>query len=105
MNLILTPPIVFIIFIALGILFVYTFNSLAPKGKLSYGKYRQYASGQNIDPIRISPDYSGFFPFAFLFTLLHVVILVIATIPDDILGLPLCYLAVAALAVYILIRR
>ncbi|MBQ9992239.1 MAG: hypothetical protein IJP33_02280 [Firmicutes bacterium] len=105
MSFLLTPPVAFAIFIILGLLFVYTMNGLAPKGSESEAKLKQYASGQDIAPVRISPDYSGFFPFAFLFTLMHVVVLVVATLPQDVLGLPLLYLAAAALVVYILIRR
>lgn len=102
---ILTPPVVFAAFIVLGLLFVYCFNSLAPKGSASFGKGKPYASGQIIDPVRIAPDYSGFFPFAFLFTLLHVVVLVIATLPQSFSALSLFYLLAAALAIFVLIRR
>jgi NADH-quinone oxidoreductase subunit A len=55
----------------------------------------------------IQPDYSQFFPFAFFFTVLHVVALVIATIPvaPDTITIALVYILVASVGLLTLLRR
>lgn len=55
------------------------------------GKLKPYASGEDVQNHRAQPDYGQFFQFAFFFTLLHVVALIVATVPR---GVP----AAAALA-------
>ena len=52
----------------------------------------------------MSPDYSQFFPYAFFFTIMHVLTLIIATAPVDALTLPLLYVAVGILALLIIFR-
>ena len=104
-NILLSPPITFMIFITLGLVFSYLTSFLSAKGAESSGKYTSYACGQTNYDNRISPDYSQFFPYAFFFTIMHVLVLVIATAPKDVLALPLLYLAVGVLALVILFRR
>lgn len=74
-------------------------------GSESAGKYTSYACGQGNVPNRVSPDYSQFFPYAFFFTIMHVLVLVLATVPNDVLLLPLIYLGIGFLALFILFRR
>lgn len=104
-EILLSPPLVFAIFIALGLTFSYLTSFLSAKGTESGGKYLSYACGQSNYANRISPDYSQFFPYAFFFTVMHVLVLVIATAPKDVLTLPLVYLAAGVLALVILFRR
>ena len=67
-----------------------------------------YACGEeNIDNM-IQPDYSQFFPFAFFFTILHVVALMIATVQVDsprAIAIAFVYIAVAIVGLMILLRR
>ena len=42
---------------------------------------KEYACGEDLPTAMIQPDYSQFYPFAFYFTILHVVALMIATVP------------------------
>ena len=56
----------------------------------------------------IQPDYSQFFPFAFFFTMLHVVALMIATVPvgtETPFLLPVVYVIGAIIGLVILLRK
>lgn len=104
-KILLSPPITFIIFLALGMLFSYLGSLISAVGSDSAGKYTSYACGQANVPNHVSPDYSQFFPYAFFFTIMHVLVLVLATVPGDELLLPLIYLGAGFLALFILFRR
>ncbi len=54
--------------------------ALKPK-KIPAGLTKEYSCGEDIKTHMIQPDYTQFFPFAFYFTILHVVALMIATVP------------------------
>jgi len=45
------------------------------------GKLKAYACGEDIPQTMVQPDYGQFFPFAFFFTILHVVALTVTTLP------------------------
>jgi hypothetical protein len=80
------------------------FRRKGPRGALD----KPYAGGEDIDSHRVQPDYSQFFPFAFFFTILHVVTLIVATSPAGIAGsaaFAVLYVLGALLALYILFRR
>ncbi len=104
--LLLAPPIAFIIFIIIGAVLSKSVARLAPKtDSIALGKNDSYACGQKNVVHGVSPDYSQFFPYAFFFTIMHVLVLVIATAPKEALTLPLLYLAVGVLALVIIFRR
>jgi NADH-quinone oxidoreductase subunit A len=81
-GLLLTPPIAFIIVFVAALCFAYALSKLAirPK-KVPEGLTKEYACGEDLPTAMIQPDYSQFYPFAFYFTILHVVALMIATVP------------------------
>jgi NADH:ubiquinone oxidoreductase subunit 3 (subunit A) len=81
-GLLLTPPIVFILVLAVALCLAFLLSKLALKPKkLPAGLTKEYACGEDLPTPMIQPDYSQFFPFAFYFTILHVVALMIATVP------------------------
>jgi len=81
-ELLLSPPVVFIVIMLAAIFFAYLLSKLALKPKnVPAGLTKEYACGEDIKTHMIQPDYSQFFPFAFYFTILHVVALMIATVP------------------------
>ena len=45
------------------------------------GLCKPYACGEDLQNPRVQPDYSQFFPFAFFFTIMHVMALIITTVP------------------------
>jgi len=81
MDILLFPPVVFII----SLLFSVGLSELlagwapAPGTEAGSGKNKPYACGEDIPVGKVLPDYHEFFPFAIFFTLLHVAGLVIAT--------------------------
>lgn len=82
---------------------------LAPKGADSPGKTKAYACGENPITNRVQPNYGEFFPFAFFFTIMHVVALMVATVPagglGKCLGIVALYLLAALSGLFILFRE
>lgn len=104
-SIILAPPIVFLIFIALFLLFsksLTRYSHINIKGKHGLDAY---ACGQRNIQNYINPDYSEFFPLAFFFTLMHVLTLVVATAPYDAQLLPVVYILTGILVMIIIFRR
>jgi len=80
------------------------FRRKGPRGALD----KPYAGGEDVEKHRFQPDYSQFFPFAFFFTILHVVTLIVTTSPAHAMGsvaFALVYVLGALLALFILFRR
>ncbi|MBI5543167.1 MAG: hypothetical protein HY901_04720 [Deltaproteobacteria bacterium] len=111
-TLLLLPPVLFVVVLGLVVLEYVSFGALSlkqPPGKAQPpGKLKPYACGEDVADHKAQPDYSQFFPFAFFFTIMHVVALVVATIPS---GVPLAsavavaFLVSAAVGLFILFRR
>jgi hypothetical protein len=81
-ELLLSPPIVFFVIMVAVIFFAFVISKLALKPKkIPEGLTKEYSCGEDIKTHMIQPDYTQFFPFAFYFTILHVVALMIATVP------------------------
>ncbi len=104
-DFLLLPPIAFLIFLLLSMGISLLTRIFAAKGKDSLGKLTAYACGQVTQVNKIQPDYREFFPFAFFFTIMHVVVLIIATMPAGAMWLAVLYIAIAVLALRILFRR
>ena len=103
-NLLLSPPIDFLILLVVFALMSWLAKPLSPVGKETAGKGEPYACGQNVSTGRIQPSYNEFFPFAFFFTIMHVAALVLGTVPADAAWMAIPFLAIAALAIVILFR-
>ena len=106
----LLPPIAFlIIFVVIWLQYagleVFSSGEKWPEEK---GKKESYACGHDVPDSRVNPNYSQFFPFAFFFTIMHVVALVVATYPRGDTG-AICmgvgYLVTAAVSLFILFKR
>jgi NADH:ubiquinone oxidoreductase subunit 3 (subunit A) len=79
-----SPPVAFIIILlVLGILAWLSSYCAFRKRRNSLEAEKAYACGEDFEDHLIQPDYSQFFPFAFFFTILHIVALVIATVPTE----------------------
>jgi NADH:ubiquinone oxidoreductase subunit 3 (subunit A) len=95
----LVPPVAFAV--VLGSVWLQSrgmdWFALKPKGKQEPGgKLESYACGEDVKEHKSQPNYTQFFHFAFFFTILHVIALIVATLPRGSLG-------AAALAVVMLI--
>ena len=106
-SFLLLPPVVFVIILVTVLLFAHFASKLSMKGKEASGKRKAYACGEDLGEHRLQPDYSQFFSFAFFFTIMHVVVLVIATAPVGFLVsiMGCIYIAAAVVALLILFRR
>jgi len=104
-DLLLSPPITFLIVLAVVGLLTLLVKGLAAPGKPSPGKNEPYACGQDVPTGRIQPGYDDFFHFAFLFTVLEVAALVVATVTAQAIWLAIGVLLVVLLAIIILFRR
>lgn len=103
-SMLLSPPLAFLIVLVLSLILSRVFSSFSVEGTSSPGKFEAYACGEDTFSNRVRPDYGEFFPFAFFFTIMHVIALIITTVPSGVYGLPLLYLLVAVLALLILFR-
>jgi hypothetical protein len=108
-GLILVPP------IALTILVLVVWALSRASGSLGFHRRdargaidKPYAGGENIERHRVQIDYAQFYPFAFFFTILHVVTLIVATAPGHTLQslvTAVIYILGALLGLSILLRR
>ena len=104
-QILLSPPLALLVLLLVGLILSYLAASLAAPGKDSQRKLESYACGQRNVTHNVVPDYGQFYPYAFFFTVMHVLVLVVATAPADALTLPLLYLAAGVLALLIIFRR
>ena len=108
-DLILTPPVAFLIILSAVTLISYLLSFLSSKPKSDDAALdKSYACGEEVLDQRVQPDYAAFFPFAFFFTILHVVALMITTVPIQTaqsLAIALIYIVGAITALFILFRR
>ena len=108
-NIILTPPVAFLVILATVIILSSLLSRISFKAKPDQeASTKAYACGEDMPTSMIQPDYSAFFPFAFLFTILHVVALIVATVPMETAGsfaTAILYVAGAVTALFILFRR
>jgi hypothetical protein len=99
------PPTIFLLFFALIFLGSKGLARYSLQGSKGGNKTESYACGQRNIENYINPDYSEFFPFAFFFTIMHVLVLVVATAPRDALLLPVLFIISGILSMVIIFRR
>ena len=108
-NILLTPPVAFVIVLVSMLLFSRFLSILSCKPKThGEGECKSYACGEDVSTNLMQPDYSQFFPFAFFFTILHVFTLIIATVPALTFGsfaIAVIYILAAITGLVILFRR
>jgi len=104
-EILLAPPVVFVIMLAVAGLLSLAVKTLATRSNPSPGKKEPYACGQDVPTGKIQPGYKDFFHFAFLFTILEVVALLLGTATSNVVWLTIGILAVVVLAIFILFRR
>jgi len=104
-----SPLVAFIIICAVVVLSSLLLSRCAFREKVHPdGEKKAYSCGEEFTGHTIKPDYSQFFPFAFFFTILHVVALVIATVPIarmETLAISIVYIVGAIVGLFILLRR
>ena len=108
-NIFLSPPAAFVIVSVVVLVFAAVLTLLAFKsGRRAEDICKAYACGEDIKNHFVQPDYNKFFPFAFFFTVLHVLALILTTVPKmtpDVLVLALLYLGGAVAGLRIFFRK
>ena len=105
-DILISPPVAFVLFLAIGYLLYVVGSRMAPKLKKTGGKLATYACGEDLPGIKIQIGYRLFFFVALFFTMMHVAALVIATIPGGkIVFFGIMYLVMISLSIAALITR
>lgn len=103
-GLIYSPPIVFLMFIVLFLAGSKYFSLYSHRNAARVQGLESYACGQRDVRHYVNPDYRQFFPFAFFFTIMHVLALVVATASYEALLMPVVYIAAGILAMIIIFK-
>lgn len=104
-RILFSPPVVAIVFFLLLYGVSELFGKYAYRGRLAEHETDPYACGQRGVETYISPDYGEFYPFAALFTIVHVLVLVVATAPEREILLPAVFLLMSLGALHIVFRK
>jgi len=105
-EILLSPPVAFVLILAVSVLLYLLGKRMAPKPTKSGGKLTSYACGEDIPGSKIQFGYRLFFFVALFFTIMHVAALVIATVPAGKIALfAVLYLTVVFLSILALITR
>jgi len=105
-SFLLSLPIAFLLFLGAAALLYALGSRLAPKLRAVGGKLTTYACGEDIPGVKIQFGYRLFFFIALFFTIMHVAVLVIATVPAGKLALfAVLYLLVIFLSILALVTR
>ncbi len=101
----LSPPLLFIFFFAIFALSSRWLSRYANKTPLSQRALDAYACGQRDVENYVNPDYSQFFQYAFVFTVVHVMILVVGTAPAEARLFPILYIVTGMLTILLVFKR
>ena len=82
MNFLLSPLVILGVFLLIAYIIYRIGGSLAPKTTQSDDKLMGYASGENVEATKVTQSYS-LFHIAFIFTIFHVAILLLAMVPNS----------------------
>ena len=105
MDILTFVPFIFVLYLLLIVLFTLFLRKGENRSLGNLHERDPYASGQrNVDHL-VHPTYYRTFAYAFFFTVMHVLVLVIATAPRGEIGLPLVYVAFGVLAMIILLKK
>jgi NADH:ubiquinone oxidoreductase subunit 3 (subunit A) len=102
MNILLSPPLAFLIYIPLVFAIFFVGRGLAGKGHPSEGKSSLYSSGEEAPTTLAAPGYRPFFLVAFFFAILHLGMLVLGTGSLNVMMVPYLIGLVLALIALIL---
>jgi len=109
-KLILLPPPAFLIIFSFAIIFgqvFLRFLTFKKKDSKDDGCGKAYSCGEDEVKHLIQPDYSQFFPFAFFFTILHIIALMATTVPIatlDSITIAVFYLIGAVISLSVFLR-
>jgi NADH-quinone oxidoreductase subunit A len=106
LEILLSPPLAFLAFLAIFTLLYFLAGRLAPKLNPAGGKLKSYHCGEDIPGAKLQFGYRLFFFIALFFTMMHVAALVVATVPSGpIAYFALFYLGMIFLSIAALVTR
>ena len=83
MKLLLSPPVAFILFGLILSLSYWFLHRHAAKGPDHPDKHLPYSGGQRLPPVEVRLSYERFFRIALLFSVAHVAVLVLSSLPQE----------------------
>jgi len=101
MNILLSPPIAFLLYIPLVLAILWLGQKMAGPGNASKEKSSAYGSGEESPTVTAIPGYRPFFLIAFFFAILHLGMLVLGSGAFD--GVTAVYIVGLVLALVALI--
>ncbi len=105
-DILLSPPVAFIVFLLLFFVVYLLAGRMAPKAQAVGGKLKTYACGEDIPGYKMQFGYRLFFFIALFFTMMHVAALVVATLPKGpVVYFGIFYLGMIFLSVLALITK
>ena len=106
-QLLVTTPVLFVSFLLLLMLLSVYLKRKADKTPSGKHAFDPYACGQSEDAVSqyVNPNFRRMFYLAFFFTIMHVLVMIVATAPMGHTLMPVAYIAVGALAMLILFRK
>ncbi len=104
-ELLFSPPVTFAAFLIVCFIALRVLSAQAARGEQNERALDPYACGQRDFEHYVNPNYMQFFRYAFAFTVMHVLALVVASAPPDALALPLAYVAAGVLALVTIFRK
>ncbi|HPW17293.1 MAG TPA: hypothetical protein PLP83_02805 [Candidatus Aminicenantes bacterium] len=105
-GVLLSPPVAFFVFLAAAFGLYALGRGMAPHPTKAGGKLTTYACGEDLPGVKVQFGYRLFFFIALFFTMMHVAVLVIATVPAGAVAFfALFYLVMIFLSVMALVTR
>ena len=103
----ISTPVVFLLSLLLLALLSFYLKRKADKTPAGKHSVDPYACGQSKDAVSqyVNPNFRRMFYLAFFFTIMHVLVMIVATAPAGHTLMPVAYIAVGALAMLILFRK
>ena len=106
-NILFSPPVVFIgflVLLALSMRYLKRYAAVYDENN-NERTFESYASGERNYSNYVNPNYMQFFRYAFIFSVMHVLALVVASAPKGTTALPIAYIAAGVLALVIIFRK
>ena len=106
-QIVITTPVLFLSFLLLLMLLSVYLKRKADKTPAGKHAVDPYACGQDKDTVRqfVAPNYKRTFYLAFFFTVMHVLVMIVATAPAGHTLLAVAYIGVGVLAMLFLFRK
>ena len=106
-QILITTPVLFVSFLLLLMLLSIYLKRKADKTPSGKHAFDPYACGQSEDAVSqyVNPNFRRMFYLAFFFTIMHVLVMIVATAPAGRTLMPVVYIVVGALAMLILFRK